>query len=173
VAISHSVNTQDANGENPTPAISLTILTNSLPGGMVGEAYNASLSAIGGKGTRTWTATGLPAGLTVSGALALISGTPQASGTFSVTITVTDQAIPPHVRSKTLSMAIIPALQISNASLPDGTVGQAYSGTVNTAGGNAPRFVTVNPSMANFGLAFDGVTIHGTPVGDSDHRFRL
>ncbi|HEY8131519.1 MAG TPA: hypothetical protein VII12_06470 [Thermoanaerobaculia bacterium] len=104
VVIAQSVNTLDANGQNPTPSISLTILTTSLPDGTVSSAYTAALDAIGGKGTRTWTATGLPAGLTVSGSA--ISGTPQVAGTFSVTITVTDSATPPNVKSKTLPLQI-------------------------------------------------------------------
>ena len=172
VVVAQSVNTQDAGTEGGSPSISLTITTNSLPGGMVGEAYSAPLDAIGGRGSRTWTATGLPAGLTVSGAS--ISGTSQTDGTFSVTITVTDQATPtPHTKSKTLSLTIIPAFRITNTSLPDGTVGQSYSATINTVGGVAPRLVTVAPPLADFGLSLDGATgaITGFPSGVSDQSF--
>jgi 5'-nucleotidase len=48
-----------------------------------------TLAAAGGTGPYTWTATGLPAGLTISTA-GVISGTPDAAGTSSVMVTATD-----------------------------------------------------------------------------------
>src|SRR5690242_6852507 len=40
--------------------------------------------------TFTWSATGLPTGLSINSSSGLISGTPSANGTFSVTVTATD-----------------------------------------------------------------------------------
>jgi len=40
--------------------------------------------------TFTWSATGLPTGLSINSSFGLISGTPTAAGTFSVTVTSTD-----------------------------------------------------------------------------------
>jgi hypothetical protein len=57
--------------------------------GTVGTAVSLSLSASGGTGPYTWTASGLPTGLAISGA-GLITGTPSAAGTFTVTATATD-----------------------------------------------------------------------------------
>ncbi|HEY3607071.1 MAG TPA: putative Ig domain-containing protein [Pseudonocardiaceae bacterium] len=57
--------------------------------GTVGTAVSLQLSASGGTGPFTWTATGLPAGLSISGG-GLISGTPSTAGTFSVTATARD-----------------------------------------------------------------------------------
>jgi hypothetical protein len=57
--------------------------------GTVGTAANLQLSAAGGTAPYTWTATGLPTGLAISTA-GLISGTPSAAGTFSVTATARD-----------------------------------------------------------------------------------
>jgi hypothetical protein len=57
--------------------------------GTVGTAANLQLSAAGGTAPYTWTATGLPTGLAISSA-GLISGTPSAAGTFSVTATARD-----------------------------------------------------------------------------------
>ncbi|MEZ0578734.1 M4 family metallopeptidase [Nocardioides sp. MH1] len=58
----------------------------------VGTAIsNVTLSATGGTSPYTWTATGLPGGLTVSSA-GVISGTPTTAGTFSVTVTAKDAA---------------------------------------------------------------------------------
>jgi hypothetical protein len=57
--------------------------------GTVGTAVSLQLSASGGTGPYTFTATGLPAGLSISSG-GLISGTPSAAGSFSVTATARD-----------------------------------------------------------------------------------
>lgn len=72
------------------PAL-LVITTASLAAAQVGVAYNDQLAASGGVAPYTWSATGLPSGLTCSAA-GLISGTPSAVGTDSVVVTVTDSA---------------------------------------------------------------------------------
>jgi Zn-dependent metalloprotease len=59
--------------------------------GPVGTAVSLQLSATGGTAPYTWTATGLPTGLSISSA-GLISGTPSAAGTFNVNATATDSA---------------------------------------------------------------------------------
>ncbi|MFI8660106.1 Ig domain-containing protein [Rhodococcus qingshengii] len=72
----------------------LAITTTSLPAGKVGDAYEQTLTSSGGTGAKTWTKTGtLPAGLTLSPA-GVLSGTPTAAGTPSITFKVTDSATP-------------------------------------------------------------------------------
>ncbi|MCC8243640.1 S8 family peptidase [Saccharothrix luteola] len=58
---------------------------------VVGTAVSLQLSASGGTAPYTFTATGLPAGLSISSS-GLITGTPTATGTSSVTVTATDSA---------------------------------------------------------------------------------
>jgi len=73
----------------------LVIITASLPGGTLGTAYLATaLEASGGAGPYRWTVSPLPAGLSLSvvNGVGVISGTPSASGSFTVTVTVTDSA---------------------------------------------------------------------------------
>jgi hypothetical protein len=58
---------------------------------VVGTPVSLQLSASGGTAPYTFSATGLPAGLSISSS-GLISGTPTATGTSSVTVTATDSA---------------------------------------------------------------------------------
>jgi subtilase family serine protease len=58
----------------------------------VGTATSLTLTATGGTAPYTWTSTALPAGLTLNGSTGVISGTPSAAGTTSVTATVHDAA---------------------------------------------------------------------------------
>ncbi|MEV1115748.1 S8 family serine peptidase [Actinosynnema sp. NPDC049800] len=58
---------------------------------VVGTAVSLQLSASGGTAPYTFSATGLPAGLSISSS-GLVSGTPTATGTSSVTVTATDSA---------------------------------------------------------------------------------
>ncbi|HZT29283.1 MAG TPA: Ig domain-containing protein [Bryobacteraceae bacterium] len=62
-----------------------------LPNGVVNYPYSATFApATGGTGSFTYTAAGLPAGLTLTGNT--VAGTPTAAGTSTVTLTATDTA---------------------------------------------------------------------------------
>jgi Zn-dependent metalloprotease len=58
--------------------------------GTVGTATSLQMTASGGTPPYTWSATGLPSGLTINSSTGLISGTPSTAGTFSVTVTARD-----------------------------------------------------------------------------------
>ncbi len=72
----------------PPPAPAPIVISGTLPNGQIGVAYNTALTATGGTASYAWSATGLPAGLAINNGT--VSGTPAASGTFSVTVTVKD-----------------------------------------------------------------------------------
>jgi uncharacterized protein (TIGR03437 family) len=116
-----------------------SITTSSLPYGQVGVPYSQNVTAAGGSGTYSWTATGLPPGLTLSpsGNPAVLSGTPTFIGTFSVGITVTD---PVSGLSSTTSLTITiippsPPLTITTTSIPQGEFGATYNQPISATGG--------------------------------------
>ncbi|MBP9892303.1 MAG: putative Ig domain-containing protein [Planctomycetes bacterium] len=77
---------------------SLTIVTTTLPNGVIGTAYNGTITAQNGTGPYTWSlASGtLPTGLTLNtaatGLTTSITGTPTAAGVFTFTVQVADSA---------------------------------------------------------------------------------
>ncbi len=99
----------------PPQANKLRITVTELPVATVGERYTLGLTALGGRLPYTWTAEGLPDGLGVSGDQ--IVGSPDESGTFVVTLTVTDRI---GVRGRTVSADV--ALTVLPAVFPDAEV---------------------------------------------------
>jgi large repetitive protein len=135
----------------------------SLPSGQVAVAYaSTTVTGTGGTTPYTWTATGLPAGLTMSTA-GVISGTPTASGSFSsVVVTATDAGA--FTATKTYSMAITSQLVITTADLPDGQVGVAYTSTTMTRiGGQSPFTWTATGLPGGVTMTTAGV-LSGTPT---------
>jgi hypothetical protein len=144
----------------------LTVTTTSLAGGQVGSAYDQTLAATGGVTPYTWSGTGLPPGLSVNAGTGVISGTPQAPGTFSVTVTVTDAENPAMTASKQLSIVVKPApLMITTTSLPAAAGGTAYSATLAATGGITPYTWSVTAGTLPPGLTLNASTgvISGTP----------
>ena len=140
----------------------LTIVTASLPDGVVGVAYSAGLAASGGLPPYTWTIGGLPDGLTATGPA--ISGTPATAGKFTVNVTVKDSAQGSAAQSKSYSVTIAPApLTITTASAPNGTVGTAYSASFAATGGIAPYTFSATGLPAGLSISTSGA-ITGTPT---------
>jgi hypothetical protein len=149
-------------------ATELTLVTEALPLGKVGEIYDATLDARGGTEPYTFAVVGggaLPAGLALetNGA---ISGTPTTPGTATFTAQVTDAD--GAVAMKMLSIAIKPdaatVLRIVTTTLPNGTEGVAYQASITAEGGAAPYMFSVATGTlpAGIALATDG-TLSGTP----------
>ncbi|HVW86735.1 MAG TPA: PKD domain-containing protein, partial [Bryobacteraceae bacterium] len=144
-----------------SPALVLT--TSSLPVGTVGVAYSAAVAANGGVSPYTFSATGLPAGLSMS-STGQITGTPTASGVSTVAVTVTDSSTPSHLTaSANLSITINGALAITTSSLSNGAVGLAYTATVSASGGTQPYTFSATGLPAGLSMSAGG-QITGTPT---------
>ena len=142
-----------------------TITTASLPNGQAGTAYNLTVTASGGTLPLHWSATGLPANLTINATTGQITGTPAAAGTSSVTLTVTDSASPVQTGTKTLSLVIVPPPPtITTAALPNGQAGTAYNLTVTASGGTVPLHWSATGLPANLAIDANTGQITGTPA---------
>ncbi len=156
-----TVKATDVNGCMGTLAYTLVICSPvtvnpaSLPSGFAGVTYNQTLSASGGVSPYTFAVTGgaLPGGLTLSSA-GILSGAPTTSGTFTFTVTATDNLGCPGARSYTVVINDCPAITVGPASLPNGAAGAGYSQTVTAAGGTAPYIFSVSAGTLPPGLSF-------------------
>ena len=71
-------------------APTITVTNPGTQHGTVDEAFSLTLEQTGGADPVTWTADGLPSGLTLAPATGVISGAPTQAGSSQVTVTVTD-----------------------------------------------------------------------------------
>ena len=109
------VTVTDSTGTKATMNYSLTVgaggvtITgpSALPSGTVGVAYTStSITATGGSSVYTYTATGLPSGLTINSTTGAITGTPTTTtgSPFTVVVTVTDSSANTATKSYALTI---------------------------------------------------------------------
>ncbi len=111
----------------------LSISTTSLPESLVNSLYSATMAGAGGDDNYIWSAAGLPAGLSIGASTGIISGTPTATGSSSVTVTLNDQ-------------------------LGDTAASQSYTLTIDAA----PTVTSTSPSSRGQGATSQNITITGT-----------
>lgn len=100
-------------GNGGAPPSTLTTTTSSLPQASIGIPYNATMAASGGTPPYSWNANVLPMGLTMNSA-GVISGTPTAYGTTTITFSVTDSATPtPTTATVTLPLVVTATVPVS------------------------------------------------------------
>lgn len=156
------------------------IQTSSLPGGTVGTAYSTTISVTGD--SVTVGVTGLPSGLSFNTGTRVISGTPTASGTSSVTITASNSG--GSATPVTLSLVIAEGsfsscgtgtgASITTTTLPNGTEGVAYAQGIYVSGftawGSAEANVQAQGLPQGLTATFAGtgsnryVNVSGTPT---------
>jgi hypothetical protein len=161
-----------------TIAVPLVLNTNVLNDGVIGFAYNQTLSATGGNSSFTWSVSSgaLPAGLTLSPAGA-ITGTPTGpAGTASFVVQVKDSGTPQQTRTQPLTIRIAAPLAITTASLASGKAGAAYNQQLAATGGIAPLVWSLaagsSPLPSGLSLSTAGA-ITGTPSATGTFSFTV
>lgn len=153
----------------------LSITTTSLPVGVVGLGYSATLNAMGGYPPYTWmTVQGsLPGGLTLNSS-GVISGTPTSSGTYDFVVEAMGSETGSATRPFTITI-VTPVRIISTSPLPDGSVGTAYSVKLSATGGATPFAWSAPRGGLPPGLSLDGATgvIQGTPTATGNYSFAI
>ncbi len=98
-------------GDPTSPATPLSITTASLSSGTAGGAYSATIAATGGTSPYTFSASGLPSGLSLAASTGSISGTPAQNsvGTSAVSLSVSDSSQPQQTATAKLNLTINPA----------------------------------------------------------------
>ncbi len=156
----HAVSAQPALTITPCSVSCLT----GLPGGIAGHAYPLiHFEAAGGTAPYSWSATGLPRGLTLSGTGGL-SGTPSSAGAFTATIKVTDSTTPtPLTASRDFIINISGNLTLALTAVPQGVVNLPLNGSITLqleAVGGTPPYAWSLTS----GVLPTGVTLSNTGV---------
>ncbi|HKF20091.1 MAG TPA: putative Ig domain-containing protein [Candidatus Angelobacter sp.] len=159
----------------PTP---LSITTTSLPNGIVNTAYSATVQSTGGIPPISWSITtgALPPGLTLDPNFGVISGTPTTVGTTGFTVQAADSSTPQQTAQAALSITrTVGPLKITTTSLPAGTVGNAYSASLQANGGTPPITWSVSVGSLPAGLTLNASTgaITGTPTAAATTGFTV
>jgi hypothetical protein len=156
----------------------LTITSTTLPGGSTGTAYSATLTATGGVTPYTWAVISgsLPSWANLIAGTGAITGTPDAGGTSSFTVQVTDTSSPQQTATQALSITVtVPTLTVTttNGNLPAGTVNSAYPNTSLAASGGIPPYSwIVTGGALPPGLSLSpGGEITGTPTSATGSPF--
>ena len=137
--------------------------------GDVGVPFSSPALSVGG-GTAPYTfsivggLTNLPAGLTLNTSTGAVTGTPTASGTFSVQVTDTNGAV-----GTACAITINPPLSVTCSATNTGTQGAAFnSGAESVTGGTSPNVFSIVGGLANLpaGLSLNASSgaVTGTPT---------
>ena len=162
------------------PAISTTQAQVTAAPVTAGVPYSFSFAATGGAGTLTWSATGLPTGLSISSSTGAISGTATAKGAGNITVTVTDSsAAGPKSTSSNLTLTInnpappaISTTQVQLTAAP-ATVGSAYAFTFHATGTGALTWSATGLPSNGLSLAASTGIVSGTPTSNTPVSFTL
>lgn len=139
----------------------------SLPSPIIGTAYGPVMfTASGGTGSYTWSATGLPNGLSISGAGAL-SGTPAigSGGSYNPQFTAKDSSSGIASVNLALNINSNPLILNCNPTTGPAVVGSSYAASCTTGGGIAPYNWSISSGSLPTGISLYPTGMLGTIIG--------
>ncbi len=149
-----------------------------LPSGVQSTAYiGVTFTATGGTLPHTWSATGLPAGLTLS-STGDLTGTPSVNGAFnSIVVTVTGGGTVNG--NYTMTVSPTGTLTIITVTVPNGTLSTPYAANITAQGGTGTYNWQLGPmSTLPPGLTLGAVSsatcvISGSPTATGSYPFTI
>jgi large repetitive protein len=151
----------------------LVVTPDTIGTAQVNQPFSAGFGATGGRPPYGFALAGaLPAGLSFNTA-GLLSGTPSEGGSFGFNVTVTDAL--GNRASRGYTLVVTGSLVITTqAPLPEGTVGTAYTVGFAASGGRTPYSWQISGTPPP-GLSFDSATgaLTGTPSQEGTFGFTV
>lgn len=148
---------------------------NPLPSATLCIAYSNQMTSSGGVPPISWSATGLPPGLSIS-QTGIIAGTPSGAGAFTPSITATDSCQPTGTSiTQQFNLTVNGNVAITTTSpLPSGIVTQQYSVTFTASGGVPPYNWTLILGSLPTGLTLTGAgVLSGVPSQAGTYTFTV
>jgi Putative Ig domain len=155
---------------NSSTSNTVTVTNPGSQTGTVGTAASLQISATDSASgqTLTYSATGLPTGLSISSSTGLISGTPTTSGSYSVVVTAKDTTGASGQASFTwtINAATGNTVTVTNPGSQSGTVGTAASLQIKATDSASGQTLTYSATGLPTGLSISSSTglISGTPT---------
>lgn len=146
------------------PGAPLAIVSRALPPGVMGHEYAFQLAGTGGEegSTLSWTASGLPDGVSTS-STGLLAGIPHEAGTSTVTVMLTDGSSSVS-RELRLVVAGSGRLLIDPVALPDANFREPYRFQLTSIGGVPPIRWFIRSGVLPSGMTLSSTgAISGTP----------
>lgn len=139
-----------------------------MPDGTVGAAYTYTPTNTGGAVT-TWSATGLPTGLSINATTGVVSGTPTTAATFgAIVITATNGAGSDTHNDSVVIAAALAAPNIvcaGNQTFADGAAITAFNVVASNSGGAIATYGIAPALPAGLTLNTTTGVVSGTPTG--------
>jgi len=156
----------------------LVFETTTLPDGITGTPYEATLVAHGGVLPYTWSVVvyaPLPRGLALDSTTGRVSGTPTEAFRGYVGLTVQDSASPPQTWTKHADLRIVERLAVSTSTIPSAKPSQPIAIGLAAKGGTLPYAWSITSGTLPSGLTFDSTSgrIAGTPTAEGTFDFTV
>ncbi len=146
------------------PATPLTIVTTSLPAGVVSQSYSQTVQASGGTPPYTFSAQDLPPKVSIDSA-GNVTGFPGVAGIYDVRVTVSDKDGAKVTKQISLTIhAPSSTLSITTTTLPNGNTNAVYNQPIQVTGGTSPYSFSASGLPGGLIITSGGGLITGTPT---------